>query len=148
LTNSASARFVAEYLAGFAMAVDRMRSVLRSLKVDRARMAENISRSGDLLFSESVYVLAALGGDPDAHERIRLATLEAERTGARLVDVLRKDTALWDVLSRQLAAARGTDSESFFSDPSYYAGIAADRARAIADTHARNINALRRELVT
>jgi adenylosuccinate lyase len=147
LTNSASARFVAEYLAGFALAVDRMRSVVSSLKVDRARMAENIARSGGLVFSESVYILAALGGDPEAHERIRIATLEAEKDGLRLIDVLKKNPPLWDLLSRQLAAVRGTDADAFFSDPSHYTGIAAERARAIADTHARNISSLRRELV-
>jgi adenylosuccinate lyase len=147
LTNSASARFVAEYLAGFALAVDRMRSVMGSLKVDRARMAENIAKSGDLVFSESVYILAALGGDPDAHERIRLATLEAEKTGIRLAEVLKKDKTLWDMLARQLAAVRGTDAEDFFSDPSHYTGIAAERARAIADTHSRVIGSLRGELL-
>ena len=146
LTNSASARFVAEYLAGFALAVDRMRSVLRSLKVDRARMAENIAQSGDLVFSESVYILTALGGDPEAHEKIRIATLEAEKDGSRLVDVLKKNPPLWDLLSRQLAAVRGTDAETFFSDPSHYTGIAAERARSIADTHARKIGSLRSEL--
>jgi len=146
LTNSASSRFVPEYLAGFAFAVDRMRSVLSSLKVDRARMAENISRGGDLVYSESVYILVGLGGDPDAHEKIRSATLKAEQTGERLADVLKRDAGLWTMLSRQLAATRGMDAVTFFSDPAHYTGIAADRARAIADTHARSLETLRREL--
>ncbi len=133
LTNSASARFVADYLAGFAAAVDRMASVLRSLVVDRRRMAENLGRAGDLIFAEPLYVLAALAGDPDAHERVRTATLEAERSGARLIDVLRKDSRLWEVLSRQLALIRGRDAVAFFSDPANYRGIAAARAREIAD---------------
>jgi adenylosuccinate lyase len=146
LTNSASSRFVGEYLAGFAFAVDRMRAVLGSLTVDRARMARNISLTGDLVFSESVYILVALGGDPEAHERVRSATLEAEKSGNRLADVLKRDTRLWEVLSRQLAATRGMDAVTFFSDPAHYTGLAADRARAIADTHARSLDALRREL--
>ena len=53
LTNSASSRFVAEYLAGFALAADRMRSVLTGLRVDRERMAENISRTYDRFASPS-----------------------------------------------------------------------------------------------
>ncbi len=148
LTNSASSRFVTEYLAGFAFAVDRMRSVLGSLIVDRARMARNIALTGDLAFSESVYILVGSGGDPEAHERVRSATLKAERSGDRLADVLRADAALWELLSRQLAATRGMDAVTFFSDPAHYAGIAADRARAIADTHARRLEALRRELAS
>ena len=146
LTNSASSRFVAEYLAGFALAVDRMRSVLGSLKVDRARMAENIAKPGDLLFSEAVYILAALGGDPEAHERIRVATLQAEKDGSRLSDVLRKDAPLWDMLSRQLASVRGMDAAAFFSNPSNYTGMAGERARAIADTHSLAISDLRKDL--
>jgi adenylosuccinate lyase len=146
LTNSASSRFVPEYLAGFSFAVDRMSSVLRALKVDRERMAENISRGGDLVYSESVYILVGLGGDPEAHEKIRSATLKAEESGDRLVDVLKRDAVLWDTLSRQLAATRGMDAVTFFSDPSHYTGIAGERARAIADTHARALETLRREL--
>jgi adenylosuccinate lyase len=133
LTNSASARFVADYLAGFAAAADRMTSVMRSLAVDRRRMAENLSRAGDMIFAEPLYILAALAGDPDAHERIRVATLEAEQTGGRLIEVLKKDARLWDVLSRQLALTRGLDAVAFFSDPANYRGVAAARARAIAD---------------
>jgi adenylosuccinate lyase len=146
LTNSASSRFVSEYLAGFALAAERTRSVLSSLVVDRTRMAENILRTGDLVYSEAVYVLIALAGDPEAHERIRTATLRAEQTGVRLVDVLRQDPRLWEQLSRQLAVTRGTDAASFFSDPAHYTGLAAERARAIADTHAVRIDTLRREL--
>jgi adenylosuccinate lyase len=146
LTNSASSRFVAEYIAGFASAVDRMRSVMRSLVVDRRRMRENLSRTGDLIFSEPVYILAALGGDPEAHERIRAATLRVEQTGAPLSDVLREDAALWDMLARQLALTRGLDARAFFSDPAQYSGLAAERALAIADAHAADMRGLREEL--
>ena len=146
LTNSASSRFVAEYLAGFSLAAERMLSVLRSLKVDRARMAENMARTGDLAFSEAAYVLVALGGDPDAHERIRTATLKAEQSREPLVDVLRKDTVLWALIRRQLGVTLGTEPEAFFSDPSRYSGIAASRARAIADVHEQKIAELRPRL--
>ena len=146
LTNSASSRFIAEYVAGFASAAERMRSVMRSLVVDRRRMAENLSRTGDLIFSEPVYILTALGGDPEAHERVRAATVKAEHTGARLSDVLRQDAALWDILARQLARVRGLDAVTFFSDPAHYRGIAAERARAIADTHMQTVLHLREAL--
>jgi adenylosuccinate lyase len=146
LTNSASSRFVADYLAGFAAAADRMGSVVRSLAVDRRRMAENLARSGDLIFSEPVYVLVALAGDPEAHERIRTATLEAERSGAHLTDVLKKDPRLWEVLVRQLALTRGLDAAAFFSDPAHYRGIAPERAREIADTHEAAMRRAREEI--
>jgi len=146
LTNSASSRFIVEYIAGFASAASRMLSVLRSLAVDRDRMAENLSRTGDLVFSEPVYVLAALGGDPEAHERVRRATLQAEKSGGRLSDILEKDAVLWATLSQQLARTRGVDAAAFFSNPANYRGIAPQRARAIASAHADLVERLRKEL--
>ena len=146
LTNSASSRFVAEYVSGFALAVRRMGTVLRSLVVDRRRMAENLARTGDLVFSEPVYILIALGGDPDGHERVRAATLKAEKTGQKLSEVLRQDTALWDTLARQLAQTRGLDALAFFSDPANYRGVAVERARAIADTYGAAMRRIHGEL--
>ena len=135
LTNSASSRFVAEYITGFASAASRMRTVVHSLVVDRRKMAENLSRTGDLIFSEPIYVLIALGGVPDAHERVRAATLKAEQAKVPLSDQLRKDPLIWDILTRQLAATRGMEAQAFFSDPANYRGIAVQRALAIADAH-------------
>jgi len=146
LTNSASARFVAEYIAGFALAADRMTDVVRSLTVDRRRMAENLARQGDMIFAEPAYVLAALGGEPDAHERLRKATLRAEKSGEPLAGVLRQDPGLWEMLSRELARTRGTDAGAFFSDPARYLGVAAERARAIADRYDARVASLRKEL--
>jgi adenylosuccinate lyase len=135
LTNSASSRFVADYIAGFALAVSRVRSVVGSLAVNRARMASNLAMSGDLVFSEPVYILIARGGDPDAHERVRRATLMAEKDGRKLRDVLREDGRLWTTLDSNLRETLGCDAESFFSDPARYIGLAASRAREIADRY-------------
>jgi adenylosuccinate lyase len=146
LTNSASSRFVPEFIAGFASAAARMKTVLASLVVDRRRMAENLGRTGDLVFSEPMYILAALSGDSEAHERVREATLKAEKTGQKLADILRTDDKLWDALARQLALTRGLDARAFFSDPANYRGIAAEKARAIADTHERSARELRQAL--
>jgi adenylosuccinate lyase len=146
LTNSATARFVPEFIAGLASAAERMRTIIHSLVVDRQRMAENLAMGGDLIFSEPVYVLIALGGDAEAHERVRAATLRAEKTGAKLSDILRQDAALWEILTRQLAGSRGIDAETFFSDPAHYRGLSAERARSIADTHAHAMQQLSAEL--
>ena len=146
LTNSASSRFVADYFAGFASATARMGTVLRSLSVDRRRMGENLAKAGELVFSEPVYVLIALGGDPDAHERVRMATLAVEETGEKLTEVLSRDAAVWETLNRQLERSRGLSAEAFFKDPANYRGIAAERAREIADRHAKASARLRKEL--
>ncbi len=146
LTNSASSRFVAEYVAGLASAAARMGAVMRSLVVDRARMARNLSQAGDLVFSEPIYVLLALGGDPEAHEAVRKATLKVERSHERLTDALRRDRRTWDTLVRQLERARGPDSGSFFDDPANYRGLAGERAKAIAGKHSDACARMRKEL--
>ncbi len=146
LTNSASSRFVADYMAGFACAVSRARTVVRSLSVNRTRMAENLAKSGDLVFSEPLYVLLARGGVPDAHERIRRATLRAEKSGERLRDVLRQDAELWRILDRNLSETIGMNAEGFLSDPSKYTGRAAAKAAAIAERYSTLVDALRKEL--
>ena len=142
LTNSASSRFVVDYVAGFCLAASRMTSVVRSLVVDRRRMAENLERAGDLLVSEAVYVLTALGGDPEAHERVRQATLQAEKQRLPLAGVLRGDARLWELLDRQLRP-RGTDAETFFAAPGNYRGKASECAHAIADEHERAAQEIR-----
>ncbi|MGA2612596.1 MAG: lyase family protein [Spirochaetia bacterium] len=135
LTNSASSRFIAEYISGLALAAARMGSVVKSLAVDRRRMAENLSRAGDLIFSEPVYILMALGGDPDAHEGVRKATLRVEQSGEQLTGALRRDSAVWEVLTKQLAHAMGKKADSFFDDPANYRGMAAEQARTLAEKY-------------
>ena len=148
LTNSASERFVSDFLAGFSAALNRMKSVLAGLQVNRAAMAANLARAGDLAFSEAVYVLAARGGDSDAHERVRRATLRVEREGLPLRTVLAADAVLWRSLDEGLRATLGCDAATFFDDPSRYAGRAASRALAVADTWDAAMTALRKELST
>jgi adenylosuccinate lyase len=146
LTNSASGRFTAEYIAGLASAAARMASVMRSLVVDRARMRENLASAGELVFSEPLYVLMALGGHPEAHEAVRKATLRVEQSGERLTDVLRQDGGVWGTLERQLALAAGADAGSFFNEPANYQGLAAFQARSLAEKYAGVCAKMRKEL--
>jgi adenylosuccinate lyase len=146
LTNSASARFTAEYIAGLASAAARMAAVGRSLVVDRVRMKENLARAGELVFSEPLYVLMALGGNAEAHEAVRKATLKVEQSGEKLTDVLRQEGGVWDMLTRQLALAGGGDADAFFREPANYQGLAAFQARSLAEKYAGACARMRKEL--
>ena len=46
LTNSASQRFIADYVSGFTMAVARMNSVVKGLQADKEGMARNLQGAG------------------------------------------------------------------------------------------------------
>ena len=95
LTNSASSRFVVDYLAGFLAATTRMVKVVSSLKVDSERLGKNISSSGDLVLAEAAYILLSNSGIPDAHERIRQITLACEKNKTTLKTELVRETDLW-----------------------------------------------------
>lgn len=74
LTNSASSRFVPEYLTGFYLAICRAEEIVRGLKVNVDKMAER-AQTGT---AEKAYILLALSGAWNAHETIRRLTILAE----------------------------------------------------------------------
>jgi adenylosuccinate lyase len=146
LTNSASGRFVAEYLAGFAAAVNRTIKVLRSLSVDTEQMLRNLRRTQDLILAEPTYLLLAASGASNAHETVRGLTLRCEEHGTSLVQELAKEPSLFSAVSEQLKRTRNLDPEQFFAAPELYRGLAAERARGLADRYSQKVQALKKEL--
>ena len=145
LTNSASSRFVAEYVAGLTAALARMGKVLSKLGVIEKRMRANIDATGDLVLSEAAYILLATAGDPDAHEIIRKTTLRCEQTGGRLLSELKANAGVWHLISSQLEKITGADAEEFFSNPALYRGMAAEKATLLAGRYAQIVARLREE---
>jgi len=137
LTNSASGRFIADYIAGFAAATARMKGILGGLVIRRDRMAENLRSLGDGILAEPCYILLALSGVGDAHERIREATLVADSSKRSIRDVLKEDEVdLWETLSSVLEVRLGRSAKDFFDNPAEYRGLAPSRARMIARRYA------------
>jgi len=135
LTNSASERFVPEFIAGLAAAANRMLGVLRGLVVDRARMAANLRMTGGAVLAEPAYILLAESGRPDAHELLRRITLAAERDALALHEALARDPEASLAVQARLAALGVADPEGFFSAPERYRGRAAEKARAIGERY-------------
>ena len=133
LTNSASARFVPEFVAGFAAAANRLLRVVEGLQVNRDRMSERLrGGTSDLVMAEAAYVLLAASGSADAHEQMRRLTLECERNGVRLLDAARADQATWARLEGAVQARFATTALEYFSHPERYVGQAAAKTRALA----------------
>ncbi len=132
LTNSASQRFVSEYLAGFGAAVNRLISVIKSLKVNREKMLANLSMTGGSVLAEPAYILLAEAGEIDAHEVIRKLTLESESSGRPFHEVLSAHPEISSLLSQRLKALGLTDAQAFFSKPEAYRGRAAEKALALS----------------
>jgi adenylosuccinate lyase len=138
LSNSASQRFIAEYVAGFCMAVSRMNGVVAGLVIDRRRMLQNLC-GADGMMAEPAYILLAESGEYDAHEVIRRITLAAEKTGVSFPQALRSEDAVLKRITakmRELGLARDDEEAfSFFENPSRYRGLATEKARAIASKY-------------
>lgn len=132
LSNSASMRFLAEYVAGFASAISRMDRIIETLRVDAIRMRENIDRAGASLLAEPLYILLALSGENEAHEVIRRLTLRSQEEGRRLEELVMEDTALSNRLQTQLRKVSHMELTEFLQDPATYTGRAEHIAREIA----------------
>jgi len=136
LTNSASQRFVADYLSGFALAVSRMKSVVSGLQADREGMARNLAEAGGKVkggvLAEPAYILLAESGISDGHEVIRKITLDAETNGITFFEALRKNADAFARITAQLEKLGVADAAGFFANPERYRGLAAEKATRLA----------------
>jgi adenylosuccinate lyase len=138
LTNSASQRFIADYITGFGFAVSRMLDVVRGLVVDEGRLNANLhagSIKGGVL-AEAAYILLGESGVSDAHEVIRRVTLRAEREGLSFGDALARETTAFAAIEAQMRnlglIAENESARDFFTHPECYRGLAATKAHKLA----------------
>jgi adenylosuccinate lyase len=138
LSNSASQRFIADYAAGFCLAVSRMASVIGGLGVDRERLAANL-RGGGIeggVLAEPAYILLAESGVSDAHELIRKITLAAEREKISFAKALAGAPEALSRIGGKMAelgivAAPG-EALAWFERPEQYRGLAEKKAKELA----------------
>lgn len=140
LTNSASQRFIADYTAGFTMAICRMKKVVAGLQADRENMMKNLDSAGGKVkggvLAEPAYILLAESGVSDAHEVIRKITLEAEESGRTFYEVLSSKEDVFARITAQLEKLGVRDAMSFFKNPARYSGLAAAKSKRIAVKYA------------
>ncbi|MDR0374181.1 MAG: adenylosuccinate lyase [Treponema sp.] len=146
LSNSASQRFVADYVAGFCMAVRRMTSVMEGLGVDRERLLANL-RGGGIpggVMAEPAYILLAETGVSDAHEVVRKITLSAEKEKTSFAEALAKQPDVLDRVGGKLAELGRIPSKEdallFFRQPERYCGLAPEKAKALAKKYRNLMN--------
>ncbi|MDR0601693.1 MAG: adenylosuccinate lyase [Treponema sp.] len=140
LTNSASQRFIADYTAGFCLAVNRMTRVVEDLGVDRERLLDNLrSGAGGIpggILAEPAYILLAEAGVSDAHEVIRKITLRAEAEKLSFAQALSGESDVLEKIGRKMAETGivpdASQALSFFENPERYSGLAAKKAKELA----------------
>ena len=139
LTNSASQRFVADYIAGFTMAVARMSKVVATIRPDARKMSENLSQAGGKVkggvLAEGAYILLGEAGVSDAHEVIRKITLEAEQSGASFFETLKAKADVYEKIVAQLEKLGFEQPQEFFSRPENYRGLASQKSKRLAQKY-------------
>ncbi|MCK9169872.1 MAG: lyase family protein [Treponema sp.] len=140
LTNSASQRFIADYVTGFTMAIARMKKVVLGLQADKTAMEHTLENAGGKVkggvLAEPAYILLGEAGINDGHEIIRKITLECEQTGDSFFTVLKRHAEAYDKITAQLKKLGIPDSETFFENPARYRGLAAEKSRRLAKKYA------------
>ena len=128
LTNSASGRTYGEMLAYAASMAKRLTRTMSKLAVDHGNLKRNLALQGDLVLAEPLYIILASLGHPDAHEQVRQLTLEVQKTRRSLGALLLEKEELVPYWERMTERQR-----QILADPSLYTGIAAKKARTIAE---------------
>ena len=90
LTNSASARFLPEFIAGLVISSRKLSSVSKNLVVDKKKMGENFLQAEQLVVSEPLYILLAKHGHPNAHEKVRIVSAQARSQNKSVLETARK----------------------------------------------------------
>jgi len=128
LTNSASARTYGEIIAYVVSTAKRLTRTMKKLAVDRASLGRNLALQRGLVVSEPLYIILAALGHPDAHEKVRLLTLRAQRESRSLEEVVIGDPEMRNYLEKMTPPQR-----RIISNPSLYTGIAARKAKAVSE---------------
>lgn len=128
LTNSASARAYGEVIAYVISMAKRLTRTMQKLTVDRANLRRNLAIQMDLVIAEPLYIILAALGHPDAHEKVRMLTLQTQREKRPLQEIAVSDAELTDYLAKMEPRQR-----QILLSPSLYTGIAAKKAKAVAE---------------
>ena len=107
---------------------------MRKLKVDRENLKRNLELQKGLIVAEPLYVVLAALGHPNAHEKVRLLTLQAQREKQPLEELIRKDVEIQSYLEKMTSYQR-----KILSEPSLYTGIAAKKAKKVATNWAKKL---------
>lgn len=128
LTNSASSRFVTEFVTAFAYGIYRTSGALSAIEADARRMQELLDESKDPVAAEPLYVLLSLAGHPDAHEAARVLSRQARQKQCTLAQAIHEEPILKPYLNRI-----GAEQMAILDDPALYRGAATQRALAMCD---------------
>jgi adenylosuccinate lyase len=127
LTNSASSRTYGEVFAYAVSSANRLSRTIRKLSVDQTSLERNLAMTQGLIIAEPLYLILAAMGHPDAHEKVRLLTLQAQKDRLPLQKI-----ATWDPEIANYFLRMTPRQYAILTNPILYTGIAAKKALKVA----------------
>jgi adenylosuccinate lyase len=134
LTNSSSQRYLPELMVAFDYSVRRLLRTIWNqaekkprLRVESLNIRRNLDQSKDEMAAEPLYILLAVSGHADAHEKVRQSVQQAISTGRSFREELKKDPELkkyYELIPR--------DKRKYVENPELYTGIATKKTLDIA----------------
>lgn len=128
MTNGASIRSHTEMIAYAVHQTKRLASAMKKLVVNHENMQRNLAMQGGLVLAEPLYIILATMNHPNAHEKVRLLTLQAEKEKRPLNEIINADLELQPYLQKMTLRQR-----EILQNPNLYTGIATKKAKAIAE---------------
>ena len=126
LTNSASSRFIPEILIGFLSSVIRLDRVMKKLVVDKNNLKKNFDQNKDMIVAEPLYILLASYAHPDAHEYVREKTLESQKTGKPLIEMVKRDKTIQKYMDKFTKKQM-----ALITNPENYTGVAVKKTEEV-----------------
>lgn len=134
LTGSASGRTYTEIVNYLVAMANRLTRTMSKIKVDTIGINRNLELTGGMVLAEPLYILLAKHGHPDAHEKVRQLTLQAQRDSKTLHELVSQDRSLVALLKQMTESER-----ALLSDPAAYTGLAEKKALTIAGKWAKHL---------
>lgn len=126
LTNSASQRFLPEFIAALVYSTDKLSGAVDKLIVDEPSIRRNIESSKALIVAEPLYILLAKYGHPDAHEAVRKISFKARDGGKSVLEIAESDSAL-----KNFIHMFSEEEKRLLQNPVSYTGLAEKKTAAV-----------------
>jgi len=128
LTNSASARTYGEVVAYVVSTAKRLTRTMRKIIVDHENLLNNLEMTKGGIAAEPLQLILSAQGHPDAHEKVRTLTLQAQREARPLEEILVDDKVLRVYVEKMTPRQR-----QILINPQFYTGIAPKKAKEVAE---------------
>ncbi len=128
LTNSASQRFIPEIMAGLVSSAKRLNKVCSKMVVDKESMERNFGKSSASIVAEPLYILLAFHGHPDAHETVKRLTLQADKEGKPLMEIVKGEKELQPYLEKF-----SKQQLDIIANPGKYVGLAEKKTEQLCE---------------